>query len=69
MLSCTAMTASFFCSVKLLRAGNSVDKDEVHTILWGIHPKLRKKGAKPVDSDLVELIANSMAGSLDTQSF
>lgn len=37
--------------------------------LLGIRPVFRKNGANPVLSDLAELIANSMAGIFDTQSF
>ncbi|TFK79825.1 hypothetical protein K466DRAFT_504927 [Polyporus arcularius HHB13444] len=34
-----------------------------------MRPVFRKNGAKPVLSDLAELIANSIAGNLLTQSF
>ena len=34
----------------------------------GIRPEFKKNGVYPVDSDLAELMANSIAGSLLTQS-
>ena len=63
------MIASFFCSANSRTDGNSVEELEFHIMDRGICPEFKKKGAKPVLSDRAELIANSMAGSLATQSF
>ena len=46
--------------------GNFVEGGESQIIVLGMRPKFRKKGAKPVLSDLAELTANSMAGNLAT---
>ena len=69
MLSWAAMMAILFCRANSRTDGNSVVSLESQSIGLGIHPMFRKKGAKPVLSDLAELIANSIAGSLATQSF
>ena len=69
MLSCADSIASFFCSAKSRTDGNSVEEGESQIIDLGIRPEFKKNGAKPVLSDRAELMANSMAGSLATQSF
>ena len=69
MLLWAAIIASFFCKAISRTEGNSVGGAEAQSIDRGMRPKFKKKGAKPVLSDRAELIANSMAGSLETQSF
>lgn len=63
------MIASFFRRAKFRTEGNSVEGAEVHSMVLGMRPEFKKKGAKPVLSDLAELMANSMAGNFATQSF
>lgn len=46
-----------------------MDRGESQMNGRGILPEFRKNGAKPVLSEREMLMANSMAGSLDTQSF
>lgn len=69
MLSWAAMITSFFCNAKVRTDGNSVEGVEVQSIDLGMRLEFKKKGAKPVLSDFVELMANLMAGNLVTQSF
>jgi hypothetical protein len=69
MLSCTAIIASFLFRANIRIEGNSVGGAELHIIDLGIRPKLRKNGANPVLTERAEFIANSMAGSFNTQSF
>ena len=69
MLSWAAIIASFFCSAKFRTVGNSVEGFDAQSIVLGICPEFKKKGAKPVLSDHAEFMANSIAGNLATQSF
>lgn len=46
-----------------------MDRGESQMNGRGIRPELRKNGANPVLSDRDMFIANSIAGSLETQSF
>jgi hypothetical protein len=48
--------------------GYSVLGAESQIMFLGMRPKFKKKGAYPVLADLAELMANSMAGNLVTQS-
>ena len=48
--------------------GYSFDFGEVQIIDLGIRPVFKKNGANPMLSDQAELIANSIAGNLETQS-
>ena len=68
MLSCTAIRASFFCKENSRTAGYSSEGGLFQIMVRGILPKFKKKGEYPVLADLAELIANSMAGNLATQS-
>ena len=68
ILSWAAMIASFFCVANCRTEGNSVDGVPAQSIVRGICPEFKKKGAYPVLSDRAELMANSMAGNLETQS-
>ena len=63
------MSASFFCNANSLIEGYSEEEGVLKIIFRGILPKFRKNGVYPVLSDHAELIANSIAGSLATQSF
>ena len=69
MLSWADTSASFFFRAKLHMEGYSVEGAESQIMALGIQLKFKKKGAYPVLADLAELMANSMAGSLVTQSF
>jgi hypothetical protein len=69
MLSWADIIASFCCSAKLRTEGNSVVGERIHSMDCGMRPEFKKNGAKPVLSERAELMANSIAGSLTTQSF
>ena len=69
MLSWADTSASFFFRAKFRMEGYSMEGAESQIMALGIQPKFKKKGAYPVLADLAELMANSMAGSLVTQSF
>jgi len=68
MLSCVDIRASLLWSVNTWTEGYSSEHAESHIMDLGMHPVLRKNSAYPVLSDQAELIANSIAGSLETQS-
>jgi hypothetical protein len=69
MLSWAAISASFHCNVNVRTPGYSSHLVESQIMDLGIHPVFKKKGVYPVAADRDELIANSIAGNLLTQSF
>jgi hypothetical protein len=62
------ITTCFIRWAKALTLGYSSEFASFHMNVQGMHPEFKKKGAYPVISDLDTLIANSMAGNVNTQS-